>query len=66
LRFNADGVVSVFMFAGIAGEGRRTAVMNAGFQGNSGFTGRPRGDIARVQRVAKPIVKPNGAAGWAK
>jgi len=49
------------MFAAVAGGGKHTVVMSAGFQENAMLTENPKDDTAGVPKVKWPIAKQNGA-----
>jgi len=57
LRFVVTGVVVGFMFVGGVGGGRLIVLRNVGSWGRGEFIGRLRGDIVRLRRGGRLIVR---------
>jgi hypothetical protein len=60
-KFNADGVALFFAFAGAAGVGRRTVVMNADWLPGEKFIAKRRGGIEKPKKARELTVMPKTA-----
>ncbi|MGB2930519.1 MAG: hypothetical protein WBB70_16635 [Desulfobacterales bacterium] len=63
VKFVVVGAIWIFMFVGVAGKDRLTAVTNAVLPANEKTTEKPKDDIAKLLKAKKPTAKPKTAVG---